>query len=165
MKISRLVFLVPALLLLTPLTAPAKDVRFPEKTLPAFAFVLPDDWSTEADTDGNLIMRNPSRTTSLVIFTGEAADELDTIAKEALQGAKTAPALRKEPAEISGCKGFTYFTTTTNSSGFHLNMEVTIVRTDPKHVASACLILADNVAKADETGSRLVKNGLKLRTE
>ena len=30
--------------------------------------------------------------------------DLDALAKEALQVAKTAPALRKEPAEISGCK-------------------------------------------------------------
>lgn len=104
MKILRLFGLVPALLLLTPLAAPAKDVRFPEKTLPAFTFVLPDDWTSEADTSGNLIMRCPNRTTSLVIFTGEDSGDLDALAKEALQVAKTAPALRKEPAEISGCK-------------------------------------------------------------
>ncbi len=165
MKCPQLVFLVPALLLLTPLAAPAKDVLFPEKTLPAFTFVLPDDWSSEADTSGNLIMRCPNRTTSIVIFTGVDSSDLDTLAKEALQIAKTAPALRKEPAEISGCKGFTYFTTMTNPSGIHLNLEFTLVRTDPTHVASVGLIMADNVAKVDETSSRLVKNGLKLRTE
>jgi len=165
MKISRLAFLVPALLLLAPLTTLAKDVRFPEKTSPAFTFVLPDDWSAEPDTSGNLIMRNPNRTTSLVIFTGESAEELDVIAREALQVAKAEPAPRKEPFEISGCKGFTYFTTMTNPSGVHLTLEMSIVRTDPKHVASASLILAEGVAKADETNSRLVKNGLKLQTE
>jgi hypothetical protein len=165
MKISRLAFLVPALLLLAPLSTLAKDVRFPEKTLPAFTFVLPDDWSAEPDTDGNLIMRNPNHMTSLVIFTGESADDLDVIAKEALQIAKAAPSPRKEPVEISGCKGFTYFSTMTNPSGVHINLEMSIVRIDPKHVASASLIMAENVNKADETNTRLVRNGLKLKTE
>ncbi len=165
MKISRLAFLVPALLLLAPLSTLAKDVRFPEKTLPAFTFVLPDDWTAEPDTSGNLIMRSPNRTTSLVIFTGESAEEVEAIAKEALSVAKTGATPRKEPAEISGCKGFTYFTTMTNPAGVHLNLEMTIVRTDPKHVASASLIMAEGVAQADETNTRLVRNGFKLKTE
>jgi hypothetical protein len=127
--------------------------------------VLPDDWSAEPDTSGNLIMRIPNRTTSLVIFTGESADDLEVLARETLQIVKAAPSPRREPAEISGCKGFTYFSTMTNPSGVHINLEMTIVRTDPKHVVSATLILAENVAKADETSTRLVKNGLKLVTE
>ena len=111
----------------------------------------------------NIHCRSANRTTALVIFTGEATEDLDTIAREALQIAKAAPAPRKEPYEISGFKGFTYFSTMTNSSGVHMNLEMSIVRTDPQHVVSASLLMADTVAKPDETNARMVKNGLKLK--
>ena len=112
-------------------------------------------------------MASANRATVLVILVGEAAAELalDDIAKEALTVAKAAPYARKEPVEISGCKGFNYFTTIQRAENDILQLEMTIVRVDSGHIASASLLLAPGVIKADETAARLVKNGLKLVKE
>lgn len=151
--------------LLAPLSALARDMQFPEKTLPAFSFVLPDDWTHEADTSGNLLMFNPNRMTGFVIIVTESTEQLDDIAIEAFGVAKAEAPQSKKPAEISGCKGFTYFSTITNDNGVKMNLETTIVRVNDKHIAAASLLLVIAVTKADETVARLVRNGLKLVTE
>lgn len=157
-----LVILTLALAWLAPLTAPAKDMRHPEKGVPAYTFVLPDDWSAQLAEADNLIMANANRSTVLVVFVGASTEPLDVIAKEAFAVAKATASERKEPAEISGCEGFTWFTTIKNDAGLTLNLETTIVRIGSEHVASASLILAPGVTPADETAARLVRNGLKL---
>lgn len=159
------VFLVLAVLLLLPPPVVARDVRFPENSLPAFTFFLPDDWSTQPDGEGNLIMASAKRAASMVVIVAESADELDDIAVEAFGVAKADPSSRREPAEISGCKGFTYFTTITNPKGVRLNLETTIVRVSEKHIAAASLLLVTGATKEEETTARLVRNGLKLATE
>ena len=145
--------------------APARDDRHPEKTSPAFSFILPDTWSREPDASGNLIMFNPARTTGLVIIVAESADELDKIATEAFGVAKADAFKNKKPAEISGCKGFTYFSTITNDKGVKMNLETTIVRVDAKNIAAASLLLVTTAGADDVTAARLVHNGLKLVTE
>jgi hypothetical protein len=164
MRKSLSVFLILAALL-PPLAGLARDVRHPEKTSPAFSFVLPDAWSREPDTAGNLIMFNPARTTGIVIIVAESADELDQIATEAFGVAKADAFSNKKPAEISGCKGFTYFSSITNDKGIKMSLETTLVRVDPKNIAAASLLVVTSASKDDETAARLVHNGLKLVTE
>ena len=151
--------------LLSPLSALARDVQFPEKTLPAFSFVLPDDWSREPDTSGNLLMFNPNRMTGFVIIVTESTEALDDIATEAFGVAKADAPQSKKPAEISGWKGFTYFSSITNAKGVKMSLETTIVRVGEKHIAAASLLVVTATTKEDETAARLVRNGLKIVTE
>ncbi len=164
MRKSLPIYLMLAALLL-PLAALARDVRHPEKTSPAFGFVLPDNWSREPDTSGNLIMFNPARTTGIVIIVAESVDPLDKIATEAFGVAKADAYKNKKPAEISGCKGFTYFSTITNDKGVKMSLETTIVRVDDKNIAAASLLVVTSATPDDETAARLVHNGLKIVTE
>jgi hypothetical protein len=156
------VVLTLALAWLAPLSALAKDVRFPETGFPAYVIVLPDDWTTQAAEQGNLLLFSPNRTTVMVVLMAESNEPLDKIAKEALELAPAVPDGRKEPTEISGCEGFTWFATMKNANNLTLNLEMSIVRIDPEHVSSASLILAQNVSRADESTARLVRNGIKL---
>lgn len=155
-----LLIFVAALLL--PLSAPAKDIRHPEKTLPAFSLMLPDNWSHDPDTSGNLLMFNPSHSTGIVIIIVESTDELDKVATEAFGMAKADTPQNKKPAEISGHKGFTYFSSITNGKGVKMSLETTIVRVNDKYIAAATLLIATTATKDDETAARLVHNGLKL---
>lgn len=164
MRKSLPLFLVLAALLL-PLSAPARDIRHPEKTSPAFTLMLPDDWSHEPADAGNLILFNPERTTGIVIIVTESTDELDKIATEAFGVAKADAPQSKKPAEISGYKGFTYFSSLTNDKGVKMNLETTLVRADDKSIAAASLLVVTTATKEDETAARLVRNGLKLVTE
>lgn len=157
-------FLVLATLLL-PLAARARDLRHPEKTSPAFSFVLPDDWTREPADAGNLILFNPKRTTGIVIIVTESTDELDQIATEAFGVAKADAPQSKKPAEISGHQGFTYFSNLANDKGVKMSLETTIVRVDDKHIAAASLLVVTTATKDDETAARLVHNGLKLVAE
>lgn len=164
MRKSLPLFLVLAALLL-PLSAPARDIRHPEKTSPAFSLMLPDDWSHEPADAGNLILFNPKRTTGIVIIVTEPADELDKIATEAFGVAKADAPQSKKPAEISGRQGFTYFSSLTNDKGVKMSLETTIVRVDDKHIAAASLLVVTTATKDDETAARLMHNGLKLVSE
>lgn len=154
-----------ALAWLAPLSASAKNMRFPEKGVPAYAFVLPDDWSSKSDTEGNLMMLSANRTTVLVILVAASTEALEVVAKVAFETAKATASPRKEPAEISGCAGFTWFTTVKNTKGDVLNLEMTVVQVDAAHFATASLILVPGVSPADEATARLVRNGLKLVTK
>jgi hypothetical protein len=157
-----LAFLAP---LLAPLTASAKEVRFPETGFPAYSFILPDDWKSQADTSGNLIMVNPNRTVSFVIMIGKTNEPIDVVAQDAFTVAKATPSDRTEPAEISGHKGRTYFATMMGPKELKLNLEMTIVQVGDSHIGSASLILVPGLTPADETAARLVRNALKLVTE
>ena len=149
---------------LAPLSAPAKEMRHPETGLPAYTFTLPDDWTTEAAEAGNLLLFSANRSTGVVILVVASTDTFDVIAAEAFETAKATPVSPRQPAEISGCKGYTWFATLKNPQGEDLKFEMTIVRVGPDHVASASLILSSDVSPAEEAAARLVRNGLVLET-
>jgi hypothetical protein len=158
---------VPAILLLAlavlaPLSVLAKEVRFPETGVPAYVIVLPDEWTAQPAEQGNLLLMSPKRTAVLVVLLAESSEPLDKIAKEGLEQAPAVPDGRKEPVEISGCEGFTWYGTIKNAKDLTLNLEMSIVRIDPEHVASASILLARDITPADESTARLVRSGLKL---
>lgn len=157
-----LLALTLALALLAPSAATGKEVRFPETGVPAYAIVLPDDWITQPADDGNLLLFSANRTAVMVVLVAVSTEPLDKIAKEALEIAPAVPDGRKNPTEISGCEGFTWFGTMKNDKNATLNLEMSIVRIDPEHVASASLLLASDTAPVDITAARLVRSGLKL---
>jgi hypothetical protein len=151
--------------LLAPLSAPARDVRFPATGIPAYSFILPDDWVSKADDAGNLIMFNPKRSACVVILVEKSTENLDTVVEDAFTVAKATATGRVEPADISGCKGRTYYATILNPKGVKLDLEMTVVRVNETYIASASVILLPGSAPADETTARLVRNGLKLVRE
>lgn len=156
------VILFLALAVLAPLPASAKEIRHPETGLPAYVFTLPDEWTTQPAEQGNLILLSPTRTAVLVILLAKSNEPLDKIAKEGLETAPAVPDGRKEPVEISGCAGFTWYGTMKNAKDLTLNLEMSIVRVDSDHVASASLILTPDIDAADESTARLVRSGLTL---
>jgi hypothetical protein len=154
------VLLILALALLAPLSA--KDVRHPATGAPAYAFTIPDDWTTQDGGSGNLLILDANRSTIVVILVVASTDPLDKTAKEALEVAHATPVSRKEPTAISGCAGFTWFSIVQNPSNLTLSLEMTIVRIDDTHVASASLIMVPNLAPEAEAVARRVRNGLTL---
>lgn len=165
MKLLRFALLLLLPVLVAPLALQALDVRHPAQGLPAYAFLLPDGWDQSPMDDGNLLLLSPNRSTVIVIYIGESDEDLDQLATDSLVVAKASPFSRHEPAEISGFKGKTYFSTLTNERGVNTNLELTIVRVDENHIATCTLILSAGLPKADETAGRLVRNGLRLRNE
>jgi hypothetical protein len=143
----------------------AKDIRFPAQGVPAYRFVLPDEWSAKDDGKGNLIMALPNRSASMVIYLQTATGDLDEVLRGELSLSKEHAYQRKEPAEISGCKGFTYYSTFRNSKGLNLDVEYTLVRVDARHIGWCTLLLLPGLSKADETAAHLVRNGVRLVTE
>lgn len=166
--VRKALFLLLALTLsngLASLTASAKEMRAPEKGVPAFAAVLPDDWTTELEAETKcLLMFNPRNTAHIVILVDVSNQTLEENANDAFAAATAPPYYRKVPAEISGCKGFTYFSTVKDAKG-EIRLEMTFVQVDAKHVAARSLTLRPGLTKDEETILRLVANGLKLITE
>lgn len=156
----RTVLLTLALALLAPLSA--KDVRHPATGTPAYVFPVPDDWTTQDGGSDNLLVMDAKRSAVLVILVVPSDEPLDKIAKEALEVAHAAPATRKEPAAISSCAGFTWFTTLQNATGLTLSLEMTIVKIDDTHVASASLLLVPSVTAEQEATARHVRTGFAL---
>jgi hypothetical protein len=158
-----IVLLTLALALLAPLSA--KDVRHPATGSPAYSFTIPDDWATQDGGDGNLLIMDPKRSTIVVILVVPSTEPLDKIASDAIEVSKATPPSRKEPATISGCAGFTWFSTVQNPNKATLTLEMTIVKIDEKTVASASLLIVPGVSPEAEATARRVRNGLALVKE
>ncbi len=158
-----MLLLTLALALLPPLSA--KDVRHPATGSPAYAFTVPDDWTTQDGGSGNLLVMDPTRSTIVVILVVPSSDSLDKIAKDAIEVSKASPPTRKEATTISGCAGFTWYSTVQNPNNLTLSLEMTIVKIDDQTVASASLIMIPGVTPAAEAAARRVRNGLTLVKE
>lgn len=158
-----MLLLTLALALLAPLSA--KDVRHPATGSPAYSFTIPDDWITQDGGSGNLLIMDPKRSTIVVILVVPSTDALDKIAAEAIEVAKATPPSRKEPTSISGCAGFTWYSTVQNPNSLVLSLEMTIVKIDDHTVASASLLIVPGVTAEAEATARRVRNGLTLVKE
>jgi hypothetical protein len=156
------VVLTFALAGLAPLSAVAKELRHPESGLPAYVFELPDDWTSQAAPDDNLILFNPTRSGGVVILVAASTETIDAIAAEALATSKATQSGPRQPAEISGFQGYMWPATMQNAAGVALKFEMTVVRIDDGHVASASLLLSANMSPAEEAAARAVWKRLKL---
>jgi hypothetical protein len=146
---------------LAPLSAVARELRHPETGLPAYQFQLPDDWLIQPADQGNLLLLDAQRATVLVILVVAGNVTPEAVANEAL-AKYTMSSRAKEPADISGYKGYTWFAATKNSAGTDLNLEVTVVQAGAGQIASASLILPVGVGAAEEAAARKVRAALKL---
>lgn len=142
-----------------------REVIHPKADLPAFRVVLPADWTDAVDANGNLSLANEERTANFsfgLVHSSDAAAALDTLAKAMLTNVVVAPWDSREPAEISGHRGFKYTARVRHSNGVEVRAELVLVAVGEKHIASCALLLNARVSRADESLARLVQAGVKL---
>lgn len=136
-----------------------RDLIHPRAALPAFRCVVPAEWADTIDAAGNLSLANEERTANFsfsLVRTPEPAERLDQLAKVLLAGAVSAPWESREPAEISGHRGFRYVARLKHTNGVIVRVDLVLVAAGPDHIASAALFLNEKVKPADETQARLV---------
>lgn len=157
------------LVLLAAAAAPAREVLreivHPKAALPAFRCLLPEDWRSEVDASGNLQLANGDRTANFslsLVHGSDPASSLDALAKVILAGAVVAPWDSREPAEISGHRGFKYSARVRHTNRVVVRAEVILVAVGDRHIAACSLLLAERVARDDEAIARLVQAAVKL---
>ena len=162
--------LLPSLfVLLAAAAAPAREVLrevvHPKADLPAFHCLLPADWRSEVDASGNLQLSNRDRTANFslsLVHGSDPAGSLDVLAKAILAGAVTPPWNSREPAEISGHRGFRYSARVRHTNGVTVRAEVILVAVGDGHIAACSLLLSERVSRDDEATARLVHAAVKL---
>lgn len=165
MRSLSLLLLLLATLTPTVASAQLRDVLHPRADLPAFRCQLPADWTNEVDASGNLQLANPPRTANFsmsIVHSPEPVEKLDVLAKAILAGAVTAPWDSREPAEISGYRGYKYTARVKHTNGVQVLAEVILVAVGEQHIAACSMLLAERITRPDETTARLVQAAMKL---
>lgn len=157
-----------ALALLVP-PAPAREllreIIHPKTDRPAFRCLVPADWREEIDALGNLQLSNPRRSANFSLSLAHSsapAAALDALAQVILSGAVVAPWDSREPAEISGHRGYKYCARLRPAGGAEVRAEVILVAADNDHIAACSMLLAERIAGEDETLARLVQAAVRL---
>jgi hypothetical protein len=155
-------FLLLALAVFASVSAPARDMRFPEHGNPAFAFEVPDDWTTQIDRFGNmhLTSANHHATFSLTIL--EDSGPLDDVAADILSMVGADAAHSRKPMAISGFQGYKYFSSATKDKDVQINLELTAITLDSKHVATCTLMLVSGLPAAEADPARTVERSITL---
>lgn len=150
-------------------TASARDqlreVVHPKADLPAFRVLLPAEWTDTVDPTGNLLLANREKSVNFSLSLTHASapqDALDGLARAVLTGAVTAPWDSREPAEISGHRGYRYTARIRHSNGVEVRTELVLVAVGDRHIASAALLLGQRASRSEEATARLVLAALKL---
>jgi hypothetical protein len=161
---SRLLLIAAALCwALAPGLARATDMRFPQTGNPALSFHMPDDWTSQVDSDGNLIIVSGAHDSSIamsVVTVGP--EEFDQLAAEIMKAANANPPQRIGPVTVSGFSGFDYSSTMSNASGVAINLKLIIVRPDPNHIASVTLITVQGISSEGYAAGQGVIDSLGL---
>jgi hypothetical protein len=161
MKNSPLVALIAILgwTLLGSQTARATDIKFPEKTNPAFSFTVADDVKSAPDDYGNLRLMFPKGyaiVLNMIDLTSEseidrtAKDPLAAMAKVAMDSAKIESTGKTEPVEIDGKKGTAFFATKDFGAGRKVNFKMILVRIDDRYVASIGVVTGVAISADDQ---------------
>lgn len=161
--LSMLVLLAAAL----PATANAqlREVFHPKAELPAFRCALPDDWTSSVDAAGNLLLANRGHGANFslsFVASAQPREALDTLAKAILAQAVTTPWDSREPAEISGYRGFKYTARVRNPNGTEVRTEILLVAVGDRQIAAASMLLSPRLSSADETVARLVHAAIRI---
>lgn len=142
------------------LPATARDLRFPETGEPAFTLLLPDNWKSSLDPNGNLQLANPESTATFSLSLVEAPlrpEQLDVLARAIVTSWES-----KTPTEISGRPGYRYHAHLARPDGVKVRVEITLVVADATHVLSSSMLCVESIKPADETLARLVHAAIKL---
>jgi len=140
----------------------AGDVRFPKTGNPALSFHMPDAWTSEVDSSGNLILTSDSRTAAFSLTVLEGNENIDTLAAEAAKFASATPPQRNGYAEISAFPGAVYFSTMKNDRGVSLNLKMVIVKIGTSHVVTVTRITVGDITPADLEAAEAVLKSMKL---
>ncbi|MBI2512713.1 MAG: hypothetical protein HYV96_12095 [Opitutae bacterium] len=154
------------------LLAPAADGRellrellHPKSDLPAFRCTIPADWTSEIDRLGNLQLASDARTATFslgIVHSADPHEALDGLAKTILADAIAPPWKAREPAEISGHRGYKYTARVRAANGVEIDAEVILVAVGDKHIASCSMLLSRRISRDDEVLARLVFGNVKL---
>lgn len=142
-----------------------REIIHPKADLPAFRLLLPADWTDSVDANGNLLIANRDRTVNFSLSLAHATspgDALDSLARAVLGGGGSTPWDSREPAEISGHRGYRYTARIRHSNGAVVRTELLLAAAGERHIASCALLLGERVSRRDESLARLVLAGIKL---
>lgn len=156
--------LLPTLLASAP-SAVLRDVLHPRSDLPAFHCLLPEGWTSEVDTAGNLLIANRDRSANFslgFVHSPDPAGTIDELAKAILASAVVKPWDNREPAEISGHRGYRYTARVRHTNRVEVRTEVVLVAVGADHIAASSLLLGTRVSRADETTARLMHAAVRL---
>ena len=146
-------------------SAQLREVFHPKADLPAFRCAVPGDWSSSVDANGNLLLANREHTANFSLTfvpSAQPHEALDTLAKAILAQAVTAPWDSREPAEISGYRGFKYTARVRPVNGSEVRTEVVLVAVGDRQIAAASMLLSAHLSSADETTARLVHAAVRI---
>lgn len=129
MKLAVLLGRLAAVLLCVAIAAEAaaRELRYPGPGTPAFTVQVPDNWTHQV-TDDNLIAVSQDKRTSIVFAFWTHTGSIDEAARIMLEGGGATTPTGKTPATISDLSGFSFDSTSKNSTGLPLQVKLTIVR-------------------------------------
>lgn len=145
--------------------AQLRDVLHPRADLPAFRCTIPAAWTNSVDPSGNLQLANRDRSANFslaFVHSSAPRETLDTLAKTILAGALVLPWDSREPAEISGHRGYKYTARIKHANGALVRAEVILVAVGETRIGSCSMLLGERVSKDDESTARLVQAAVKL---
>lgn len=145
--------------------AQLREVLHPRADLPAFRCTIPAAWTNTIDPSGNLQLANRDRSANFslaLVHSSAPRDALDTLAKAILTGAIVSPWDSREPAEISGHRGYKYTARIKHTNGALVRAEVILVAVGDAHIGSCSMLLGERVSKDEESTARLVQAAVKL---
>jgi hypothetical protein len=148
-----------------PAVAQLREVFHPKAELPAFRCLVPEGWSSQIDAAGNLLLadRKHAANFSLTFVPSTRPREaLDELAKVILASAVTAPWDSREPAEISGYRGFKYTARVRHSNGVEVRAEVVLVAVGDRQIAASSMLLNNRIPAAEESTARLVHAAIRI---
>jgi hypothetical protein len=140
----------------------AGDERFPKAGNPALSFHMPDAWTSEVDSEGNLILTSDDRTAAFSLTLAEGNENVDALASEAAKFAGATPPQRNGYAEISAFPGAVYFSTMKNEAGASLNLKMVIVKIGTSHMVSVTRITVSDISSGSLEAAEAVLKSMKL---
>jgi hypothetical protein len=96
------------------------------------------------------------------VHSSDPREALDVLAKAILADAIVAPWDAREPAEISGHRGYKYTARVRAGNGVEFHAELVLVAAGDEHIASCSMLLARRISRDDELLARLILGNIKL---
>jgi len=147
-------------------TAAAKDLRYPESGVVAFLLHLPDDWNTDLDKAGNLLVVAPDRSAALALTVAQentASWKLtpDEYAAASLAAAKAEPFNRHEKSAIGGVPADAYYSRKAFPN-IKVSMLFNVIKPGRDYIVTETILTNPNITSRQEAALRAVLKGIAL---
>ena len=126
---------------------------------------MPADWSTSVNADGDLLLANRGHSANFslnFVPSAHPREALDQLARAILGSVGATVWDSREPAEISGCRGFRYTARVRPAGGAEVRAEIVLVAVGEDRIASASMLLARRMDEDAEVTARLAFAALRL---